>query len=234
MKKVLLVSATKLPFESDSDSEPNFLKDSKLGPNLMAHIASENIDDYSVISDNTTGLCKVYNHFFKEEWKDWIVVFVHDDVEINEVCLKSKLNAAMETYDVVGVAGSQKHSLQKPVLWHNSDRNSWSGAVEHPIKKESDIMQTNQFGIYPKQVMTLDGLLLAVNMEKALEVGLKFDEQFDFHFYDLDFSVNANQLGLKCGTWNVHTTHYSHGDYRNPIWEGNQEKYIKKWQNKEK
>jgi hypothetical protein len=228
MKKVLLVSATKLPYNKNGPTG-NFLDNTMLGPTIGSHLDSGNIDDHRIIDNNTDGLCKVYNRFFCDKWKNYIVVFVHDDVEINAVDLKSKLNQAIEKFDIIGVAGSSYHSLRQPVLWHNSPRDAWSGAVEHPIAKGSEIFATNHFGQYPKKVLTLDGLLIAVNMEKALEVGLKFDEQFDFHFYDLDFSVTANQLGLSCGTWNISTTHYSHGDFRNPVWQANEQKYIKKW-----
>ena len=156
-------------------------------------------------------------------------MFVHDDVEIHSVDLKQRLNKAIEKYDIVGVAGSSSHSLKSPVLWHNSPREQWSGAVEHPVVEDGDTYSTNYFGEYPKQVITLDGLFLAVNMEKALEHELSFDEQFDFHFYDLDFSVSASTKGMKCGTWNIPTTHYSHGNYDNPSWRENEQKYIKKW-----
>jgi len=228
MKKILLVSATKLPY-NDKAPNPCFIETAKLGPNLALHLEIGNVDDYRIISNNSEGLCKVYNKFFDEKWKDWIVVFAHDDIEINSMNLKDRLNAALTRFDIVGVAGSATHSLKTPVLWHNSPRDDWSGAVEHPISKDSKSYHTNHFGDYPKPVMTLDGLFLAVNMEKALAADLKFDEQFDFHFYDLDFSVTAHTKGLNCGTWNIPITHYSHGDYRNPGWEANEEKYIKKW-----
>jgi GT2 family glycosyltransferase len=228
MKNILVVSATKLPY-SEGSKNTEFYSNTKLGPSLALHEKIGNVDKIIIEGNNTDGLCKVYNRYFKEEYKDYIVVFVHDDVEINTIDLKRKLNAAMEKYDVVGVAGSANHSLKSLVLWHNSPREAWSGAVEHPISENSNTIQTNFFGPYPRDVITLDGLLLAVNMGKALEVELRFDEQFDFHFYDLDFSVAAFQKGLKVGTWNINTTHYSHGDFRNAVWAANEQKYIEKW-----
>lgn len=223
MKPILFVSATRIS-ESKIDSN------SCIKTNLSFHKeTTNNIDDYHIFYDNSKGLCEIYNTIFNEKWKDYIVIFAHDDIIINDICLKKKLNTAIKEFDVVGLAGSASHSLNKPVLWHNSPRAAWSGAVEHPLDEEHTKFNFTHFGQWPKQVMTLDGLFLAVNMEKALEKGLRFDPIFDFHFYDLDFSVTANNLGLKCGTWNIPVTHFSHGDYKNSSWEKNQELYINKW-----
>ena len=45
----------------------------------------------------------------------------------------------------------------------------------------------------------------------AVEAGLKWDEQFRFHFYDMDICAQAAKKGLKVGTAPILLTHGSVG-----------------------
>ncbi len=56
----------------------------------------------------------------------------------------------------------------------------------------------------------LDGLFLAVSMQTLISAkDLRFDEQFDFHFYDLDFCRSAGKKEVSMGTWPISVTHAS-------------------------
>jgi len=219
MKKVLLVSAT----QKDEDG---FWADTALGKSVKRHIECNNIDEVEIVCSNSKGLCEVYNQFLTEEYRDYIIIFAHDDIIIQEIDLKLKLNDAIQSYDVVGVAGTANFSLKSPVVWHNSPRDSWSGAVAHPQK---DGVYINSFGVVPKRCMVVDGLFIAVNTEKVLDAGVKWDEQFTFHFYDLSFSVDCHMAGLQIGTWDIPLTHFSHGDYNNETWRECEKKFIVKY-----
>jgi GT2 family glycosyltransferase len=56
-----------------------------------------------------------------------------------------------------------------------------------------------------------------------------FDEQFDFHFYDMDFCRTARRAGLSLGTWPISVTHQSSGSFGNPSWSTAHSQYWKKW-----
>lgn len=219
MKKVLLVSATQ-------KDEASFWTDTALGKSAKRQQECKNIDDIQIVYSNSKGLCEVYNQFLTDEYKDYIIIFAHDDIVIQEIDLKLKLNDAIQSYDIVGVAGTSKFSLKSPVVWHNSPRETWSGAVAHPQK---DGVYVNSFGIFPKRCMVVDGLFIAVNAEKVLESGVKWDERFTFHFYDLSFCVDSHLAGLEIGTWDIPLTHFSHGDYNNETWRDGEVKFIEKY-----
>jgi GT2 family glycosyltransferase len=107
------------------------------------------------------------------------------------------------------------------------DLSNLSGRVGHgdsfPPKNIS------RYGPVPLQVKLLDGVMLCVKGKTLLEHALRFDEQFDFHFYDLDFCRQVEQLGLKCGTVDVSLVHKSGGNFGSGAWMMGYQKYLAKW-----
>lgn len=173
-------------------------------------------DDVSLVinANNKIGLSKAYNRQLIPEnlIKHDIVLFVHDDVFIDDVKLRGKLYVAMETlnYDIVGLAGSSKLKISQPALWHQmSPREAWSGAVSHPIGDKQ--LSVTSFGPWPKRCLVLDGLFLAVNLARVLETGWQFNEDYMYHHYDISSCLDANKLKLKMGTYPINATHSSPG-----------------------
>jgi GT2 family glycosyltransferase len=77
-------------------------------------------------------------------------------------------------------------------------------------------------------VLLLDGLLLAVRSETLTRSGLRFDPQFRFHFYDMDFCRQAEKLGLSCGTWDLSVMHESGGNFASAEWQSAYDAYLLK------
>lgn len=172
-------------------------------------------DDITLVinANNSIGLSRSYNRQLTPEnlIKHDIVLFAHDDIYIDDLKLKGKLYSAINTYDIVGLAGASAATIAKPCLWHRmSDPSSWSGAVSHPI--DNDTMQVvTAFGPWPKRCLFLDGLFLAVNLSRVLEVGWKFNENYKYHHYDLSSCLDANKKQLKLGTYPIYVSHSSPG-----------------------
>jgi len=85
------------------------------------------------------------------------------------------------------------------------------------------------FGPPFQQVKLLDGLLLAAFSDTLIQKSLRFDERFDFHFYDLDFCRQAEQLGVTMGTIPLSLIHESGGNFDSHSWRMAYKEYIKKW-----
>jgi hypothetical protein len=131
-----------------------------------------------VIFENKQGLSVLYNSFINENNKNKRIIFVHDDVLIEDIFLEEKLDIAFEKYDIIGLAGSKKCDLTKPPAWHlMSDKEYHVGEVSHSYQKK---IWTTVFGSTDSRALVLDGLFLAVNVKKLLETGTKFDENFNF------------------------------------------------------
>jgi GT2 family glycosyltransferase len=59
--------------------------------------------------------------------------------------------------------------------------------------------------------------------------GLRFDTQFEFHCYDLDFCRQASQRGLRIGTWPIAVTHNSGGNFKSESFKRAARQYLAKW-----
>ena len=215
-------------------------------------IAGDKLYPYSVFSDNRQGLAACYNEFIRKRRESFtvagdIVVFMHDDVVIEDATLAEKLTEAMRHFDIVGLAGSSDFTISEHSMWHHTPPWSRSGAVAHPnygdlsrdpsntIPESYDGVNQRgvaSFGPMPKRCVVLDGLFLAVNFEKVfLEAGVTFDTMFDFHFYDLDFCLQAHDEGLRLGTWPISAIHQSPGlrSLDDPGFIANRDRFKDKW-----
>lgn len=201
MKKILVVTCSK-------DSGKNSL--------LVQSLAELKHDCTLVINaNNKTGLPVAYNRQLTKEnlRKHDIVLFAHDDVFIDDLKLKGKLYTAMKhmNYDIIGLAGTKNIKIKPPYLWHRmSEMKDWSGAVSHPVDESTKVAVTS-FGRWPERCLVIDGLFMAVNLKRVLEVGWKFNENYKYHHYDLSSCLDANKKSLKIGTYPIYVTHSSPG-----------------------
>ena len=226
--KTLFVSCTK----------EKKLEDTILGKDIIAQREFFGRDvEVKMVFNNTSSLSSVYNKFLIEKYRDYCIVFVHDDVKLNVMATVYELHLAMKTNDIVGVAGATKiDKLCEPALWHlMTDKNNLSGAVAHGHNKSSTQVFMTPFGVYPQRCLLLDGVFLAVKMSSILTSGIKFDETNPAiaHFYDLDFCLSANKSHLKMTTWPIYITHRSHGleSLEELQWNASQKWFLKKWGN---
>ena len=101
-----------------------------------------------------------------------------------------------------------------------------SGAVGHGRQFPCQLSIYGQLG---KPCNLLDGVLLAVKKATLDASAVRFDERFDFHFYDLDFCRQAETKTLRMGTIPLGIVHQSGGNFGSPQWLAGYEKYLKKW-----
>ncbi|MBL8827353.1 MAG: hypothetical protein JNM18_10295 [Planctomycetaceae bacterium] len=188
-------------------------------------------DRYRFYEQNRTGLSTIYNQILNERaGRDEVVVFVHDDVTIGDLFIQEKLTAAVGPlgYAIVGLAGTSSFNLMldKPVtMWLQPPQQALSGAVEHAAGEHAN--HWSAYGPTPRRCVVMDGLFLGVDMLKI--GGVRFDEQFEFHFYDLDFCLTAHRAGLALGTQNIYVNHQSGGSYNSAAFAATQEKFRAKW-----
>ena len=182
-------------------------------------------DNVSFLKNNENGLAPVYNRILDDERvKGKILVFVHDDVRIDELYLREKLNdSAGSGVVVTALAGSRNLRddvvrwliLRKmPPMWHVMCKDN-SGEVSH-FKTDSDFGYnapcfTSRYGDFGK-VEFFDGVFMAIDVDN-LPDAVRFDEncKAKFHYYDLNFSLNCLINGVWCETKPIKITHVSHG-----------------------
>ena len=101
-----------------------------------------------------------------------------------------------------------------------------SGRVGHG---EGYPARVSRYGPTPQRCLLMDGVFLAVRRRVLRQRGLRFDERFHFHFYDLEFCRRAEQLGVSMGTWPISAIHQSGGDFGSARWRSVLAAYFQKW-----
>lgn len=236
MKQILLVTATKTTTLSDFQQRP-LAKSLQILSDIR--YPNDDIFDFEIVKDNKVGLPEIYNRYISEKNKDKIVLFVHDDVEIHDLHLVEKLNES--PWDITGLAGGATFEFKDKNLWHIcSKRESQSGSVSHPLcwqennqlKVDMKRQITTTFGPWPQRCLILDGLFMAVSVDKALEVDWKFDERHKFHHYDISSCLLANEKKLTMGTCPIFVFHHGLGNsFLTPEWEESNKIFKECWQN---
>jgi hypothetical protein len=203
-KRVYLVTATKAKTEEEFQKRPIHRSLKKL-----YDMYDRWEFEFDVVKDNKEGLTTVYNRYLTEDHKNDIVLFVHDDVIINELFLVEHLRKS--PYAVTGLAGASVVSLkEEKCAWHlMAKREAYKGEVKHI--KDGNIW-TTVFGPTAGAVTVIDGLFIAIDVEQVLQRGIKFNEAFTFHHYDISFCLDCVNNSLSVGVMPVNVIHYGLGD----------------------
>ncbi|MCP1659281.1 glycosyltransferase [Neisseria perflava] len=185
--------------------------------------------------ENRQGLPEVYNRRINDPNSGEYLVFVHDDVWLNDYFTPQRLREAFQQFDVVGVVGNRYCTPTQPSWCHTGFdergklvrdvRSHFSGAI---AQGEDALGVLQSWGVSPQPVAVLDGVFIAVNKRRLLESDVQFDTRFDFHFYDMDFCRSAIAAGLNIGTWPIVMTHQSGGAFKRQ-WRKAYQVYLEKW-----
>ena len=222
--KVRVVCATRESKEGFSSTA--------LGRSLASHRTP--ILELRVFDRNTRGLPAVYNEAIAEAASDpALLVFVHDDVHLIDFYWIDNLILGLAVFDIVGLAGNRRRLPWQPSWCFINEEFE----MDRPENLSGLVAQGNcfppqfisKYGAPRQQVKLLDGLFLAARSETLVNRELRFDERFDFHFYDLDFCRQAELLNLKMGTWSISLIHESGGAFGTPSWKAGYIRYLEKW-----
>lgn len=185
--------------------------------------------------ENTKGLHDTYNRAIEfSRDKPAVLLFIHDDIHLCDVFWQQRMLQALQSYDLVGLAGNKRRLPGQPSWAFVNTQFQWdaqenlSGSVAH-----GPGWPPNNVSIYGppcQEAKLLDGLLLAAHSQTLIDHDIRFDERFNFHFYDLDICRQFEAKGLKIGTWDISVVHESKGGaFGSPEWNGSLQKYLEKW-----
>lgn len=185
-------------------------------------------------ADNSKGLPEIYNAAIEACRSDpAVLIFAHDDLHILDFYWMDAVFNGLSQFGIIGLAGNRRRVpfqsswafIDQEFTW--DDSSNLSGLVGHG----DAFPPTNlsNFGPPLQEVKLLDGLLLAAFSETLIQNHMKFDEQFKFHFYDLDFCRQAEIRGIKMGTIPLSLIHESGGSFGSEAWYQGYETYLQKW-----
>jgi len=222
--KIDIISTTQL-------SATRFRNDSALGISLL-RLTHDGRLRQDVMFENRTGLPEIYNRKIRENAENDIVVFIHDDVWIDDSFLADRVIEGLAQYDVIGVAGNRRRVPRQPSWIFVDERRTWdekqnlSGRIGHGRHPFGEL---SIYGPVPASCELLDGVFLAARRSTLIGKEVFFDPRYDFDFYDVDFCRTAREKGLRLGTWAISLTHQSSGKFGTKRWTENYRKYLDKW-----
>jgi hypothetical protein len=192
--------------------------------------------ELDIVWGNAAGLPTVYNRKMLQYAETSVehLAFVHDDVYLDDLKLLDKLVTAHDKlgYEIVGAAGATKVNVGHPALWHlMSDPSARRGYVHH-FSKAGEI-QCTSFGPTPSEVAVIDGLFMAVHLPSVRRKEWTFNEEYEFHHYDLASSLDAVARGVKVGVYPIHLIHESPGldSLSNPQWSASNKRFLSDYGN---
>jgi hypothetical protein len=187
-----------------------------------------------LFEENKRGLPEVYNLAIEEAKSDpAILVFVHDDVHLLDYFWAERVLRSLDRFQLIGLAGNKRRVPRQPSWAFIDDKLTWdqpenlSGVVGHG--KTFPPSNLSVFGAPGQEVKLLDGLMLVARSKTLIDKQLRFDEAFDFHFYDLDICRQAEAKGVSMGTFALPVMHESGGNFGSEGWRRGYDKYLDKW-----
>ena len=224
-EKLLIVAATR--------QAPNpFMESTPLGRSLRRISFDRRLEARPAFS-NRKGLPEVYNRQISEENRDKILLFVHDDIWLDDWFVYERLQDALKVFEVVGLAGNTRRLPRQPSWAFTTDtpltrenRRYLSGVIAHGDQHQGKL---SAYGPAGQRCVAIDGVFIAVRCRTLLDSGVRFDERFEFDFYDLDFCRSAEAANLRMGTWPIAVTHASGGKFGSTAWRAGLRIYRKKW-----
>ena len=184
--------------------------------------------------DNKDSLANVYNERIEKSGAD-ILIFVHDDVFIEDVFFKEQVEEGLGHFSVLGIIGNRR-IMPYQATWHHhkqgenvvEDSTFWSGSYGQGACPF--FSHITRYGDSKKECELLDGVFLAAYKQDLLDHNIRFDTdpRFSFHMYDVIFSIKVRQVGLTLGTWPISTTHRT-VKYYDSVWAQAANDYIEEY-----
>jgi len=223
---IRLVCATRL-------DRSKFFSHTATGRSVKAFATISRVE-MTLYDNNTRGLGEVYNDVIEKSIDSpAILVFMHDDILMCDFFWGERIRNGLEKFDIVGLAGNKRRVKNQPSWAFVDDKLTWddkenlSGTVGHG--KVFPPNKIHPYGPSGCECKIIDGLLMAVDSKTLIESKLRFDERFKFHFYDLDFCRQAENLNLKIGTISLAVLHESGGNFSSELWKKGYQDYLSKW-----
>lgn len=190
------------------------------------------LDKLQFVTKNKTGLSEAYNKFLTKNYSQ--ILFIHDDMWIDDAGFLTKLEEGHKQYDIIGLAGGLNPVIKAPALWHimcgGFHGNNLRGFAGHYLPDGITTSITN-FGPSPARVAIIDGAFISVNVNKTKEVNWMFNENYTFHHYDISSCIDANKKKLKIGVVPILSYHNSPGlrDINDKTFAENQSKFLQEY-----
>jgi hypothetical protein len=158
--------------------------------------------EFSFAYDFTGSMCSYYNDSASSENGELILIFIMDHIGLIDPQWRTKLDAALAQFDVIGIRGNSQLTAGQPTWWFEEltpDTLSGSATIE-----TMDGSTESRLGPSPLACNVLEPSFIAVRARDLYEAEVDFDPNMGQSFFALDFCRSASHAGLSIGTWPIH------------------------------
>ena len=173
-----------------------------------------------IVNSSNEPITSIYNSYLEKfsvsNEKDFLV-FMHADVSLDFHSLAKHIEECSGKYDIMGLCGCEVINVSKsPLNWFTGSMDEpgrrWGCVTHGELGNQTSFFSLNRKGVTDHPVACVDGLCMIIS-RKAVDSGIRFNENLKFDCYDTDFCLNAvMNKGLRIGCL-VETSlvHYSVG-----------------------
>lgn len=152
---------------------------------------------FKMIDNNKEHVTKIYNRHIEVARNcdfDYFVT-MHSDVEIDLNKLYDHIEKCADKYDVMGLCGCEKISVsESPLNWFCGSRPypefRWGCVCHGELGNSVSFFSKDRADTTDHSVSCIDGLCIIIS-KKAVDAGLRFDENLKFNCYDTQISFDA-------------------------------------------
>jgi GT2 family glycosyltransferase len=189
----------------------------------------KNIEVLEYTNNGTYSLTEIYNKGLNESRYN-IVVFCHDDIEVNSeswgITLLDNFNKNPD-YGILGVLGVTQ--LDQSGNWLSNSKKLYGRLTRRdPItNKMMDLNCPGVIGNSIKEVIALYGVFFTFDKSKIKSIFDKSFKEYDYH--DISFTFQNHLDGVKIGVFtNIHIIHISAGNFEDQTPTGRME-FVRKY-----
>lgn len=160
-----------------------------------------------VINSSSESITSINNSFITKFYDDKDVdflIFMHSDVSLSFQDFIYHVRECSNKYDIMGLCGCESINVSiSPLNWFTGSslkpEKRWGCVTHGEIGNQKSFFSADRASVLDHQVSCVDGLCLVLS-RKAIESGLRFNENLKFDCYDTDLCLNAvMNHGLRIG-----------------------------------
>lgn len=186
---------------------------------------------------------EAFNQLILQAAPDDILLFVSEDVWVDDWLMPLRLQEALKTFDLVSIAGTkrfqphQRYWNLKPG-WPNAQGYVSPDAWEHHDHLSGCMVlglgpgqgEIIEYGHTTSRVQMLNTAFIASKASTLQNSYLLFDVDFATYLYDIDLCLRARQKGLELGTWPIAVTLTAQPSIHRPsLWRQAVSQFDLKW-----
>jgi hypothetical protein len=184
-------------------SKESFWEHSALGKSLSECEDMQSCE-FSFAYDFTGSICSYYNDSASPENGELILIFIMDHIGLIDPQWRTKLDAALAQFNVVGIRGNSQLTDEQPTWWFENLTPDPSTLLGSASIDTIDGATESQLRPTPLACKVLEPSFIAVRAKDLYDAEVDFDPNMGQSFLALDFCRTASKAGLSIGTWPIH------------------------------